>query len=294
MSYDQARDLAAGYVIGALEHPRRRPSATTSTRASSRIPSSRRFGEVIPALLELGDPSWSNRRPRSAIGSWPRRPPTRSGAGAVAAAAAARLRGGPRRSTRERSARDRSTRPLRRDPLPEAAERAASHAGQRPAGSTGRCGSRRCSRSLAVGGVGAQSPGQLDGRSVRPGDCRGGPRGRPARREDRDPLGRKDYEASGIAAVEPDGSIVLAIRDLPATSGGKVVTTWVIVGSNAPVAVGDFVQPAGGDAGMTTRPATTPAGATIALTLEPNAGNTAPQGPIVSAGVTAAPPGANG
>jgi hypothetical protein len=44
------------------------------------------------------------------------------------------------------------------------------------------------------------------------------------------------------------------------------------------------------DDAFTTRPATTPPGAIIALTLEPNEGNLAPAGPIVSSGATGGPP----
>ncbi len=105
---------------------------------------------------------------------------------------------------------------------------------------------------------------------------------------------QKGYAASGIAAVKPDGSVVVAMRDLPATTGTQVITAWSIVGSNAPVSIGDFPVGPGGSTSFTTRPAPNPAGTTIALTLEPNAGNTAPKGQIVSAGVAAAPPGANG
>lgn len=95
---------------------------------------------------------------------------------------------------------------------------------------------------------------------------------------------------SGIAAVAPDGSVVLAMRDLPATSGSQVYETWVIIEGQAPLAVGGFTVDADGTAGFRTRPGPTPPGATIALTLEPNPGNTAPMGPVVSSGVTTAPP----
>ncbi len=97
-------------------------------------------------------------------------------------------------------------------------------------------------------------------------------------------------QASGIAAVRPDGSVVLAMRDLPPTAGTQVYETWVIVPDSAPVAVGGFTVDANGTAGFTTRPADAPPGATIAVTREPKAGNTAPEGPIVSAGVAAGPP----
>jgi hypothetical protein len=105
---------------------------------------------------------------------------------------------------------------------------------------------------------------------------------------------QKGYTASGIAAAKADGSVVVAVRDLPATTGGQVYTAWAIVGSNAPVSIAEFPLASGGTSSFTTRPSQTPAGATIALTLEPNAGNTAPKGPIVTAGVATAPPGANG
>jgi anti-sigma factor RsiW len=101
-------------------------------------------------------------------------------------------------------------------------------------------------------------------------------------------------QGGGIAAVAPDGSVTLAMRDLQATSAGQVYTTWVIVGKNAPVAVADFTVDANGTASLKTRPAQTPPGSVIALTLEPNPGNTAPKGPIVSTGVASAPPGATG
>lgn len=98
-------------------------------------------------------------------------------------------------------------------------------------------------------------------------------------------------KGSGIAAVAPNGSVVLAMRDLPATTGSQVYETWVIIEGQDPMAVGGFTVDANGTAGFTTRPGSTPPGATIALTLEPNAGNTAPMGEVVSSGVTTAPPG---
>jgi anti-sigma-K factor RskA len=97
--------------------------------------------------------------------------------------------------------------------------------------------------------------------------------------------------ANGIAAVRPDGSVVLALRNLPAISGSEVYETWVIAPGGAPVAVGSFKVDANGTVSFTTREANTPSGSVIAVTREPKAGNTSPQGPIVSAGVATAPPG---
>jgi hypothetical protein len=101
---------------------------------------------------------------------------------------------------------------------------------------------------------------------------------------------QKDQHGGGIGAVTADGSVVLALRDLAATNGTQSYTAWVIVGNAAPVNVGDFSVDASGVRSFTTNPADTPEGAIIAVTLEPNAGNPAPQGAIVMAGAAAAPP----
>jgi len=101
-------------------------------------------------------------------------------------------------------------------------------------------------------------------------------------------------QGRGIAAVGPDGTVTMALRDLPAPTGTQVYTAWVIVGKNAPVSVGDFTVDANGIASVTTRPEPTPPGAIIALTLEPNAGNTAPKGEIYATGVAPGAAGATG
>jgi anti-sigma factor RsiW len=105
---------------------------------------------------------------------------------------------------------------------------------------------------------------------------------------------QEGQRGAGIGAVQADGSVVLALRDLTATSGRQSYTAWVIVGGNAPVNVGDFGVDACGVRSFTTKPADTPVGATIAVTLEPNPANAVPSGPIVVAGQAAAPPPANG
>ncbi len=101
-------------------------------------------------------------------------------------------------------------------------------------------------------------------------------------------------QGAGIGAVQADGSVVLALRDLTATSGAQSYSAWVIVGSNAPVNVGDFAVDSSGVRSFTTKPADTPEGAVIAISLEAKAGNTAPAGTIVVLGKAAAPPPANG
>ena len=100
----------------------------------------------------------------------------------------------------------------------------------------------------------------------------------------------KDGRGAGIAAVAADGSVVMAMRDLPATTGTQVYEAWVIAaGSPAPVPVGGFTVGPTGTAAFTTKPVATPPGSTIALSLEPSAGSTAPRGTIVATGVSTAP-----
>jgi anti-sigma-K factor RskA/putative zinc finger protein len=94
---------------------------------------------------------------------------------------------------------------------------------------------------------------------------------------------------SGIAAVAPDGSVVMAMRDLPPTAGTQVYEAWVIVGEAPPVPVGSFTVGPNGTAAVTTQPVATPPGSTIALSLEPAPGSAAPLGPIVATGVSTAP-----
>ena len=100
----------------------------------------------------------------------------------------------------------------------------------------------------------------------------------------------KDSRGAGIAAVAPDGSVVMAMRDLPATAGSQVYEAWVIAaGSPAPVPVGSFTVGQAGTVAFTTTPVTTPPGSTIALSLEPGPGSTTPRGTIVATGVSALP-----
>lgn len=103
-----------------------------------------------------------------------------------------------------------------------------------------------------------------------------------------------NQQGVGLGAVKADGSVVLALRDLAATSGQQSYTAWVIVGSDAPINVGDFTVDASGIRSFTTNPANTPEGSIVAVTLEAKPGNTAPAGPIVVAGAAAAPPPASG
>lgn len=88
----------------------------------------------------------------------------------------------------------------------------------------------------------------------------------------------------GLAAVASDGTVRIAMRDLPATSGNQVYETWVIGSDGVPQAIGSFqVGPTGiayfEKAGVSTQP-----GSVLALTLEPGPGATKPSTDPVSVG----------
>lgn len=93
---------------------------------------------------------------------------------------------------------------------------------------------------------------------------------------------------SGLAAVSASGAITLAMRDLPATSGGQVYETWVIGSDGVPVALGGFQVDAAGIASFTADGVPVQGGIVLALTLEPGPGATAPSSAPVSLGTATA------
>ncbi len=98
-----------------------------------------------------------------------------------------------------------------------------------------------------------------------------------------------DGSASGFGVIAADGTAKLAMRGMAPTTGSEVYTAWSIEQGAAPVSMGDFTVGSDGIAIATAHaPSATP-GAVLALTLEPNAGNTAPKGPVVASGVTRDP-----
>jgi anti-sigma factor RsiW len=277
MTHDEAVELAAAYVLGALEPAEEaavRDHLATCAESHAEFEA---LGEVVPSLVELGELELVE-------------PPASLGA-RIMAAAAADLAEHPRNAPAPVAAPPVAAPPTS---FPTATERA-ERTERRDRARTGRLDwVLRIAAVVAIVTAGAwglnlqrqldqsqrfdravaaviQAGGQPDAKTVvlKPGDR---------------------ATASGIAAVAADGSVVLAMRDLAATSGSQVYEAWVIVPAQAPVAVGGFTVDSAGTAAFTTRPATTPPGAVIAVTLEPNEGNTAPKGPIVAAGVATAPP----
>ena len=284
MTCDRARDLAAGYVLGALERLDEAAVRDHLATCSEPHPEFEALGGVVPALAELGDLVLVE-------------PPASLGARIMAAAAADLAEPARPAAPAVPSPVELATPPVAVPgpapiPFPTAAEREIRSERTRTSRFDWALRIAAVVAIVAVGGWGLNLQGQLDA----------------ARRFDRAVAsvvqaagqpGAKAVvlaaaggsQATGIGAVAPDGSVVLAMRDLAATSGSQVYEAWVIVGKSAPVAIGGFTADRNGTASFTTRPATTPPGAVIALTLEPQEGNTVPTGPVVSAGVALAPPG---
>lgn len=94
----------------------------------------------------------------------------------------------------------------------------------------------------------------------------------------------------GLAALSPDGSLTLAVRDLGPTTGSQVYETWAILGDEAPVALGGFTVGSAGTGRFDGTGVPAQAGLAVALTLEPQAGATAPSSAPVAVGTMTAPP----
>jgi hypothetical protein len=88
----------------------------------------------------------------------------------------------------------------------------------------------------------------------------------------------------GVAAARADGTILFAMSGLAPTQGSQVYEAWVVAGGAAPVPVGSLSVGGDGTGVLEARTAPVAAGATLALTKEPGPGATAPTLPILSSG----------
>jgi Anti-sigma-K factor rskA len=96
----------------------------------------------------------------------------------------------------------------------------------------------------------------------------------------------------GLAAVSANGDVTMAMQDLAPTSGNEVYEGWAIVGDAAPVPLGGFTVGEGGTGRLDGTGVPAEPGMTVALTREPGPGAQAPTLPILSAGTAGAPAGA--
>jgi hypothetical protein len=88
----------------------------------------------------------------------------------------------------------------------------------------------------------------------------------------------------GLAAVASDGSVALVVRDLAPLSGSEVYEAWLVGAGGTPVPIGDFRPAAGGAAVFTTSSAPVEEVVTLALTREPGPDSTTPTEPILASG----------
>lgn len=93
---------------------------------------------------------------------------------------------------------------------------------------------------------------------------------------------------AGLAAIAGDGTIRIAMRDLPATIGNQVYEAWVIGSDGVPKALGGFSVGETGIAYFEGGGLPTQEGIVLALTLEPGPGATAPSSTPVSLGTAVA------
>lgn len=93
---------------------------------------------------------------------------------------------------------------------------------------------------------------------------------------------------AGLAAVASDGTVRIAMRDLPATTGNQVYEAWVIGSDGVPKPLGGFRVGDTGIAYFEGGGLPTQEGIVLALTLEPGPGATAPSSTPVSLGTTVA------
>ena len=94
---------------------------------------------------------------------------------------------------------------------------------------------------------------------------------------------------SGLAAVDANGQVVIAMRDLAPTSGNSVYEAWVIGSDGVPVPFGNFKVDSTGTGYLEASGVPAAPGILLALTHEPGPGATTPTPPIISKGVATAP-----
>ena len=94
---------------------------------------------------------------------------------------------------------------------------------------------------------------------------------------------------SGIAAVSPDGQLAMAMHDLAPTTGGTVYEAWVVGADGVPVPLGSFTVGTGGTGAFQGSGVPADPGIVLGLTHEPGPGATTPTLPMVLSGTATAP-----
>ncbi len=94
--------------------------------------------------------------------------------------------------------------------------------------------------------------------------------------------------ARGLAAIDAQGRMTLAMRDLAPPTGSSVYEAWAVAPRAAPVPVGELAVAGNGTAYLQGSGIPSSAGLVIALTHEPGPGAKAPTLPIISSGTASA------
>ncbi len=283
---DVVRELAAGYVLGALDPDEERLVREHLAECPERHDEFMELGKVVPYLAEAVEPieppaSLKSRVLEAAAADLEAR-----GAGATVAAPGrsagdgtgpadrpeaalraaitaflSRARRGEREGRRERESRSARTSPLTWLAGLAAVVAIVALAGWNVALQQDLGVAREYQRGLAAVLDVAAAPGSQTAILTSEGD---GP--------------------TGIAAVSEDGQVAIVMRDLAPTTGSEVYEAWVIAGQDAPVPIGHFTVGGNGTAAFATRGAPAATGVTVALTRERGPDATAPTPPIVSQG----------
>lgn len=271
LSCDEVRDLAAAYVLGALDRAEEAAVRAHLVGHADAHPEIEELGSVIPAFLEVIPVV---------------EPPDGLKARIMAAAAAdLAARGAPVASEPAR-AQD-SMAPAAPIAFPTAEERTARRARTTSGGWLLRIAAvlaiallggwnlllqndlgaaRRYEQNVATVLATASQPGALTAILTADGGT-----------------------GSGLAAVDAGGGVAIAMRDLAPTSGSSVYEAWVIGSDGVPKALGGFTVDSSRTAYFSGTGLPTAEGIVLALTLEAGPGATTPTMPIISKGVAKTP-----
>ena len=293
MTCDDARDLAPGFVLGALgldEALAVRAHLATCEQSHAEFAE---LGGVVPYLANSLDPVEppAGLRSRLLAAAAAERPGIGQGSAAAPVAAAAPVTAAPAPVTAaEAPSADVAAAPL--IPFPTAVDReqrVATRARTRVSWLL------RIAAVLAIAVLGAWNL-QLQGRlSGVEGDLAAAQAYRAAMTAVLEVAGRPGAQSGFLAAADPGsnatgvaaasgGSVVLAVQNLAPTTGTAVYEAWVIVGDAAPVPVGSFQVGVGGTGVFRGSTALATSGAIVALTLEPAPGATTPTLPVLTLG----------
>jgi hypothetical protein len=91
--------------------------------------------------------------------------------------------------------------------------------------------------------------------------------------------------SSGMAALRPNGHLIVRAYGLPATKGDEVYVVWLRSGNGADQKLGSFTVDDSGSGGLEVDNVPTSASLGVYVCREPNANVTKPTGPMIVSGV---------